>query len=334
MTAAVLAVDGGNSKTDVALVSADGRLLATVRGGTVSHQVIGLAAGAAQLEQLIDAAHARAGLAPASGPPELGVFCVAGADFASDERQLRAEFARRRLAGEVIVFNDTFAALRAGARSGWGVVLICGQGVNGAALAANGRTHRFAGIGPLSGDWGGGGALGEAALGAAIRARDGRGSRTSLERAVAGHFGLRTPERVMIAVYEGRMSRRRLSELAPVVFAQAEAGDAVARAIVDRLADELALMAVALIRRLRATRREVEVVLAGGVFTATDPVFYARLTEGVQRVAAAARLVKLDVPPVAGAALLGLDRLSPTGSADLRQAERLRAAFAARRGDR
>jgi len=37
MTAAVLAVDGGNSKTDIALVAGDGRVLAFVRGATSSH---------------------------------------------------------------------------------------------------------------------------------------------------------------------------------------------------------------------------------------------------------------------------------------------------------
>ena len=40
--AAVLAVDGGNSKADVVLVAADGRLLARVVGPTVSHQAVGL----------------------------------------------------------------------------------------------------------------------------------------------------------------------------------------------------------------------------------------------------------------------------------------------------
>ena len=47
--AAVLAIDGGNSKTDVALVAADGRLLAVIRGPTISHQAVGLGPGMATL---------------------------------------------------------------------------------------------------------------------------------------------------------------------------------------------------------------------------------------------------------------------------------------------
>jgi N-acetylglucosamine kinase-like BadF-type ATPase len=324
---AVLAVDGGNSKTDVALVDADGRLLARVRGGSVSHQVIGLAAGAAELERLVDKAFVEAGVNRATNLPEVGVFCLAGADFPSDVRKLRREFAGHRLSADDVVLNDTFAALRAGSHNGWGVALICGQGINAAAVAPDGRTRRFAGIGSLSGDWGGAGALGQAALAAAIRAGDGRGPNTRLRRTVAAHFGERTPEAVMLAMYEGALDEQRLPELAAEVFATAESGDDVARSIIDRLADELALMAGALIRRLRLTRSEVEVVLGGGVFNATDPLFYQRLIDGIRAVAPAARLIRLTVPPIAGAALLGLDRLSLNGMADQQRADALRAAF-------
>ena len=38
----ILAVDGGNSKTDAALCTSDGELLAAVRGPTTSHQAVGL----------------------------------------------------------------------------------------------------------------------------------------------------------------------------------------------------------------------------------------------------------------------------------------------------
>src|SRR5512146_2816874 len=50
---AILAVDGGNSKTDVALVAADGRLLAALRGPTTSHQQVGLEIGADRLAGLV-----------------------------------------------------------------------------------------------------------------------------------------------------------------------------------------------------------------------------------------------------------------------------------------
>ena len=42
VTAAVLAVDGGNTKTDVCLISADGQLLGYARGPGSNHQNIGI----------------------------------------------------------------------------------------------------------------------------------------------------------------------------------------------------------------------------------------------------------------------------------------------------
>jgi N-acetylglucosamine kinase-like BadF-type ATPase len=327
VTPAILAVDGGNSKTDVALVDGDGRLLAAVRGPTVSHQVVGADDGASELRRLVDRAGAEAGMPPGAVRARLGVYCLAGADFPSDVRLLRRALAPQRLAAEELVLNDTFGALRAGTTRAWGIVLICGQGVNGAGVGRDGRTARFAGIGDLSGDWGGAGAVGREALAASIRARDGRGPRTSLERAVAAHFGLRTPEAVMRAMYEGRIRSSRLAELSPAVFDAAVAGDAVARSIVDRLADELATMGRALIRRLRLARTDVEVVLAGGVFATSDRLFHERVADGIHRSAPRARIARLAVPPVAGAALIGLDRRSPSGQADDGAAARLIASF-------
>ena len=49
----ILAVDGGNSKTDLALVTTDGRLLAALRGPTTSHQQIGFEPGIERLAGLV-----------------------------------------------------------------------------------------------------------------------------------------------------------------------------------------------------------------------------------------------------------------------------------------
>ena len=245
--AAVLAVDGGNSKIDLALVSRSGELLALVTGPTISHQQVPMEEAMIRLAELNARAAREAGIAPAS---TLGVFCVAGADFPADVRALTGAFAAARVAGRVSVHNDAFAALRAGAPEGWGIVVVCGAGVNAAGVGPDGRTARLAGIGDLSGDWGGGEGIGREALAAAVRARDGRGQATSLARRVPQRLGVRRPIDVARQIYEGRMNDRRLEELAPLVFEVAGEGDAVARGIVDRLADELTAMAVAIARQL------------------------------------------------------------------------------------
>ena len=319
---AVLAVDGGNSKIDLALASRSGRLLALLTGPTISHQQVPMEVA---VERLTAMAAEAMRLAGGHGLPEIGSFCVAGADFPPDVRALTDAFAAPGVAKRVSVRNDALAALRAGASQGWGVVVVCGAGVNALGVGPDGRTARLAAIGEFSGDWGGGYALGSAALAAAVRARDGRGAGTTLARLVPERLGRKRPIDVTRALYDGRMSSRRLEELAPLVFEAATAGDSVARTIVDRLADELAAMAVAIARQLRVMRVEVDVVLTGGVFRATDPEFYRRIEERVHARVPGARVARLRERPVLGAALLGLDDLGVRrgGVAE----RRLRAAF-------
>jgi N-acetylglucosamine kinase-like BadF-type ATPase len=303
----VLAVDGGNSKTDVALVGDDGRLLAAVRGATCSHQAIGLGPGMERLAGLVAGVVAEARL---TERPDLAVYTLAGVDTRPDVRLLTSALEGRAFAADLLVRNDAFGALRAGTDRPWGVVVICGQGVNAAGVAPDGRSVRLDALGDISGDWGGGTDVGWAGLAAAVRARDGRGPRTCLERDVPAHWGLRSPAAVTAAMYTGRIAERRIGELAPVVFAAATAGDAEARRIVDRLADEIVIMAGAMLRRLHLTRHDPDVVLAGGVFRTRDVLFRERIAAGVAAIAPKSTVVGLSAPPVAGAALLGLDHLA------------------------
>jgi len=327
---AVLAIDGGNSKADVALLAADGTLLGAVRGPTISHQAVPLPEATARLRGLIEQvrtiADAGGGAEGGAGPspPPISVACLAGADYPEDIRLLRGMFREAADGGDVLILNDTFAALRGGASRPWGIALICGQGINGASVAVNGRRVRFAGVGDIAGDWGGGSAVGMAGVAAAVRGRDGRGPRTALERTIPAAVGLRRPDAVTHAYYAGRLDEKRVGDLAPVVFATAADGDAVARSIVDHLADELTVMAAALARRTNLVRRDPEVVLGGGVFRTEEPGFYARLRAGVSAAIPAARIVRLGSPPVLGAALLGLDALAANGAAPLRVADRAR----------
>ncbi len=314
----MLGVDGGNSKTDVVLAGADGAVLGAVRGPSSSHQTVGLRKGMETLRRLVERAMTEAGFGGPEARAAVGAFCLAGADLPVDGRLLSRAIARLGIVDRLIVRNDAFAGLRAGAESGWGVSVVCGMGVNGVGVGPTGRMVRFAALGDISGDWGGGGGLGLAALGGAVRGRDGRGPRTELETLVPAHFGLLRPSALVEAVYTGRIPEHRLGELAPVVFAAAKGGDPVGRALVDRQADEVVLMAVAMIRRLGVARRPVEVVLTGGIFRSDDPRFHDRIRAGIVAAAGAAQIRRLTAPPVLGAALLGLDALGAGADAGAR----------------
>ncbi len=213
------------------------------------------------------------------------------------------------LAEKLVIVTDARGALRAGTDDGIGVAVICGSGSNMFAIGPSGRVAAYPALGETAGDWGGGGSVGPAGLAAAVRGRDGRGPRTNLEHLVPAFFGLARPLDVTHALYRGRLDDTRLRELAPVVFEAATAGDPVARSIVDRQADEIVAMAVAALRRVRGLRAALPVVLAGGIFKATDPAFHERIRIGLAGAAPRAEIRRLTVPPVLGSALLGLDEL-------------------------
>lgn len=323
---AIVAVDGGGSKVDVALLRRDGTVLGAsrVRLGDLDGRTWFVMPHIAEehlmpVGMAIDEAARQAGVDPDRGPiADLGVFCLAGADLPADDRRLVRWIRANRWSDREVLRNDTFAVLRAGTDRPWGVGVVCGFGTNCSAVAPDGRVTRFPAIGPISGDWGGGGELGGVAAWHAVRSEDGRGRKTLLERTVPAHFGLKRPRQLMEAIYFGRIDEQRLAELAPVLFQAAIDGDTVAREVVDRQADEIVIMAGTAIRRLRMQRLDVDVVLGGGVFRSGDAAFFLRIEVGLREVAPDVRVQVLNAPPVVGAALMGLDRLDAPRAAHAR----------------
>ena len=115
--------------------------------------------------------------------------CLANADLPVEVHALEAAIERAGWVPSSEVVNDTFALLRAGLDAGRGVAVVCGAGINCAGVLEDGTTVRFAAVGQISGDWGGGGHLWQEAMWWAARAEDGRGPDTALRTALPAHFG-------------------------------------------------------------------------------------------------------------------------------------------------
>ncbi|MDX3356355.1 BadF/BadG/BcrA/BcrD ATPase family protein [Streptomyces sp. ME01-24h] len=316
----VLAVDAGNGKTDVALVAADGTVLGAARGGGFQPQTVGTGAAVDGIARIVEEAAAASGLRAQPGEPLVRhVFaCLANADLPVEEQQLERTVHARGWGTGTSVANDTFALLRAGVDEPRGVAVVCGAGINCVGMLPDGRTARFPAIGHLSGDWGGGAGLADEALWWAARAEDGRGGATALAAALPAHFGLTSMYALIEALHLGRVPASRKHELTPVLFTTAQDGDPVARAIVERQAEEIVVMATVALRRLGLLDEATDVVLGGGVLAARHPL----LTDSVISLLAASapRAVPKIVtsPPVLGAALLGLDRTGAAAEAHTR----------------
>ncbi|MEU6445309.1 BadF/BadG/BcrA/BcrD ATPase family protein [Streptomyces sp. NPDC046979] len=321
LTASVLAVDAGNSKTDVAVVTRDGEVLATARGGPFRPPAVGVERAVDTLAEAVARAFAAAGV----GSVEHVSACLANADLPVEEEQLAAALHARAWGARVDVRNDTFAILRAGVDEPLGVAVVCGAGVNCVGMRPDGRTARFPAIGRLSGDWGGGWGLAEEALWHAARAEDGRGGPTELARTLPAHFGLDSMYALIEALHLRHVEPARRHELTPVLFATAAAGDPLARSVVDRQADEVVAMATVALTRLDLLSEPAPVLLGGSVLAARHPQLDDRIRELLAARAPKAVPTVVTARPVLGAALLGLDRVGAAAGARARVRERFAA---------
>jgi N-acetylglucosamine kinase-like BadF-type ATPase len=317
--AAVLAIDGGNSKTDVVLVGADGSLLSRVRGPSSTPHRLGVDGTFTLLDDLVAQVVAAAGLPPTASPvAEIAAVYLAGADLPSEIDILGTVLRARGWARTAYVENDTFALLRVGADEPDSVAVVCGAGINCCGVAADGRQVRFQALGKISGDWGGGFQLGEEALWSGVRAQDGRGPATTLAQLAPAHFGLRTPMELTEALHFDRLEIERLVELAPLVLAASRDGDPVARSIVERLASEIVLMAESALRQLDLLDRPSTVVLGGGILGAGDEVLLSATTALLAAAVPQATARVVTERPVLGAALAGLDLIGADDDAHQR----------------
>jgi N-acetylglucosamine kinase-like BadF-type ATPase len=226
------------------------------------------------------------------------------AGIRDDTHAARVEAALQARTGvPVVVRDDTEAALAGAFRGEPGVVVIAGTGSGALGRDRKGRSCRAGGHGFLLGDEGGGYWIGREAVRAALRASDGTGPPTTLDRLVREAFGDLTA--AVRRVHSHPTDRGTLAGLVPGVVAAAS--DPVAAGILDTAADALAALAAAVRGRLASA---LPVAMSGGVFAA-DPVR--------RRFVAATGALPAAEPPELGAVrLLGdgplRDASSPRGA--------------------
>jgi N-acetylglucosamine kinase-like BadF-type ATPase len=306
----VLAVDGGNSKTDVALLDGPGTLLAWVRGPGCA---LAPDAVAALIARLASAAAASAGVDSLSATH--AACYLAGVDVPWQAADRREALASLGLFGSVEVANDAWALLRLGTSGGPAVAVVCGAGLKCVARSGAGE-REYPSLGWQTGDLSGAGDfLARETIRVTARAEDGRGPSTALRAEVLATLDVPSIRAVGEALLSGSLTEESLSVLVPVLLDRALAGDPVASGVVGELAREVATMA-------RTARRSLPdpgpwtLVLGGGLFA--DPA--GRFTTALRTLEPALEREftwsVVDAPPVAGAALLGLDTVGASVPSD------------------
>jgi N-acetylglucosamine kinase-like BadF-type ATPase len=258
-----LGVDGGQSGTTAVIGDQTGRVLGTGEAGPCNHAAA--AEGRARLERAVngslESACAQAGLDPATVVFEAACFGMSGGP--EDKRIILAGILRTP---RLIVTDDAAIALAGATSSGQGIITIAGTGSIAFGRNAESRTARAGGWGHIFGDAGGGFDIARQALRAVLRMEEGWGPATNLRQKLLEATGSQTANEMMHRFYTEEWPRSRVAALAPLVDTAATEGDALAGAILDSAAQELAMLTGAVRSQLWKPGQAIEAAFIGGVF--------------------------------------------------------------------
>lgn len=298
-----LGVDVGNSKSHALIADENGRSVGFGIAGPGSWEAVGWNGAAAVLHDIVDQAVAMAGIGKAQIAG--AGFGFAGYDWPEDKAGHTQLVASLGLAEARVAFsNDTIVGLVAGAEAGWGVVVVAGTSNNCRGRDRQGREGRITGDGWRFGENGGAAEIVLRAVQAVGLAWTRRGPETGLTAVFLAETGASDVEDLLAGLIRGRYHLS--AGHAPLVFAQAKAGDAGAQAIVQWAGVELGSLAVGVIRQLSLENEAFDVVLSGSLYKGSSRLREA-MAATIHAVAPQARLVRLKAPPVVGGVLWGME---------------------------
>jgi N-acetylglucosamine kinase-like BadF-type ATPase len=311
-----LGIDAGGTKTHAIVADDAGHILGAGRAGSANWESVTLEGTYRVLSRAIESAlqeaHIQLSDISAAG------YGLAGLDWPNDEVRLRAVVDRLGISGPQILVNDAFVALRAGATEGVGVAAVAGTGTAITGRNRQGELFRTFALGAAWGDFGSGHDIAELATRAVIHAYTGRGQPTMLTERLVAVYGARD-----ILEMAERISRGLADNvdgwLAPLVFAAANEGDAVAQEIVRSAGEELGRNAGAVARRLGMAGEPFDLVMGGSIFSANESQLPDMLLRYAREYAPLARPVRLFGSPAVGGVLLAMDAAGVTCTEELRQ---------------
>lgn len=306
-------IDGGGTKTSVALVDEAGKVVGAGVRGPANARSLGVEPAAENIAGAILDALSAAGAA--LGDLAGICACLAGLDTELDLPVPRLALELLGYAGPAILENDVVGAWAAATEGAPGIVVIAGTGSTALGMNARGELWRTDGWDYLLGDAGSGYAIGRVGIQMAMKALDGRHAPTLLARELGLRFGVADAEEMRRLVDRGPFGKLEMASFAVHVSRSADAGDEAARAILAAAAGELACQVTTIVRRLEMEGEAFPVGTAGSVF-ASVPWVTEPFAREVRAAAPRAEVRGLRRPPEVAAALLGWRRLraGDTGS--------------------
>lgn len=188
-----------------------------------------------------------------------------------------------------------------------GIIIIAGTGAICFGKNSEGKLVRSGGWGYLLGDEGSGYFIGREAIIAALKDLDGRGEKTKLRSKLEKHFKLSSIDQIIPHIYQNRIDRVAIADLAPIVFEQASQGDAIAEEIIRRTGKELGSLAKSVAQHLNFESDEIKVALIGSIFKQKDMLIN-EISKELYEISWNVEISDPMFAPQYGAALLALQK--------------------------
>ncbi|PID85111.1 MAG: ATPase [Chloroflexi bacterium] len=299
-----LGIDTGATKSHALIADENGRSVGFAQAGAGNWEVVGWDGAQQLLHAITQDALAMANIS--QGNLAGAGFGFAGYDWPEDECGHQKLIDSLGLGVPTAFGNDTLIGLLAGAEAGWGVVVSAGTSNNSCGRDHQHHACRLSGMGATSGEFGGATEIVQRAMQEIGRAWSQRGSQTRLTDAFVSAVGATDIDDMLAGMARGRYQVG--PWIAPLVFETAVQGDPVAQEIVCWAGRELGSLAVGIIRQLNLAHEVFDVVLAGSLYQAGEPLV-TPMRETILAEAPQARLVPLTVPPVVGGVLWGMEQV-------------------------
>jgi N-acetylglucosamine kinase-like BadF-type ATPase len=300
-----LGADLGATKTHTLIVDETGRALGFGESGPGNHESVGydgmFHAMDSGMEQALNSAGLKKEEITGAG------FGVAGYDWTSEVEATVSVIDRLGLKAPYKFVNDAVPGLIAGSEEGWGVVVVSGTGSNCRGWdREHKREGRVTGHGVLMGEGAGGSELVHRCMQIIGYSWTKRLPKTALADAMVEYAGAKDLEDLLrgYTMYEFEVG----ASAARLVFRVAEEGDQVARDLIRWAGTELGELVNAVIRQLEFENLAFDVVMTGSMFDG-GPMLIEPMRETIHKMAPKARLVRLSVPPVIGAVMLGMEAM-------------------------
>lgn len=300
-----IGVDGGGTKTEVVLITRSGNIIARIKGGSTNFQALGGAKLKQEIMSLFEKLLKKTNLLDSK---VVHIYLgLAGAGRKSDQKTIKELFHDTEYKNKISIDSDAIIALAGAFSNRPGIILIAGTGAICFGKNIKGDIVRSGGWGYLLGDEGSGYYIGREAIMAALKDFDGRGDTTALKKILIAKYNLESIDQIIPLIYQNKLDRVEIANIAPIVFEEAKKDDAICRQIIKQAGKELGRLGKAVAIRLGFSDDKIKIALIGSIFNQQEMLIN-EICKELFEISWNIELTEPEFEPALGACILAMEK--------------------------